>query len=119
MFYQKNNCGKIIAYGINKFSNDCIETTNKIVRNIDGEFVFEVETLTEEYISRKSEDEQRERLRELRYKRMHDCFPIINRGQLWHTRLTDEQKAELDAWYDAWLNVTDTLQIPTKPAWLN
>jgi hypothetical protein len=33
--------------------------------------------------------------------------------------LTDTQKQELQVWYQAWLNVTDTLIEPVKPAWLN
>ena len=48
-----------------------------------------------------------------------ECFPIINRGELWYKHLTDEQKEELDNWYNAWLEVTETKVIPTKPEWLN
>ena len=48
-----------------------------------------------------------------------DCFPIINRGTAWYNSLTEEQKAELDAWYQAWLDVTETKVIPEKPTWLN
>ncbi len=48
-----------------------------------------------------------------------DCFPIINRGAAWYNSLTEEQKAELDAWYQAWLDITETKVIPEKPAWLN
>jgi hypothetical protein len=47
------------------------------------------------------------------------CYPIINRGQLWYNKLTDEQYYELQNWYDAWLNVTETLVIPETPTWLN
>ena len=47
-----------------------------------------------------------------------DCFPIINRGTAWYNSLTEEQKAELDAWYQAWLDVTETKIIPEKPEWL-
>lgn len=54
----------------------------------------------------------------LRSKRKTDCFPIVNRGQIWFNRLDEEQKAELDAWYTAWLDVTDTFQEPKKPIWL-
>lgn len=46
------------------------------------------------------------------------CFPIINRGQLWYDKLTDEQKEELSKWYNDWLNVTTTLVIPEAPEWL-
>lgn len=54
----------------------------------------------------------------LRHQREKVCFPIVNRGQLWYNKLTNEQKSELDAWYQAWLDVTDTMAIPETPAWL-
>jgi hypothetical protein len=41
-----------------------------------------------------------------------------NRGQLWHASLTAEQVLELTTWYNAWLDVTDTLIVPDKPNWL-
>lgn len=47
------------------------------------------------------------------------CFSVINRGQLWYDKLTDEQYTELTNWYNDWLNVTDTLVIPTTPSWIN
>ncbi len=54
----------------------------------------------------------------LRIKREQECYPIINRGQLWYSHLTDEQKQELDDWYEKWLNVTETKVIPERPSWL-
>ena len=54
----------------------------------------------------------------LRHQREKICFPIINRGELWYSRLTEEQKAELNTWYDAWLDVTETRVIPETPEWL-
>ena len=54
----------------------------------------------------------------LRSQRETECFPIINRGQLWYDTLTEEQKAELKEWYIAWLDVTDTLVVPNKPNWI-
>ena len=56
---------------------------------------------------------------DLRYMRETQCFPIINRGALWYDRLTAEQKEELNIWYQAWLDVTETKIIPDKPIWLN
>lgn len=56
---------------------------------------------------------------ELRFKREKACFPVINRGELWYIRLTADQKKELDAWYQAWLDVTDTKVLPDIPMWLN
>lgn len=55
---------------------------------------------------------------ELREERERVCFPIVNRGQVWYDTLTELQRAELAAWYRAWLNVTKTLKAPTMPAWL-
>lgn len=54
----------------------------------------------------------------LRSRREYECFPYINRGELWYDLLTDAQKEELDVWYKDWLNVTETLIVPTKPKWL-
>lgn len=54
----------------------------------------------------------------VRLRRERECFPIINRGQLWYDGLTEQQKAELKAWYTDWLNVTQTLVVPKKPEWL-
>ena len=55
----------------------------------------------------------------LRAMREKVCFTVINRGRLWYNKLTTEQFAELARWYDAWLEVTDTLKIPETPAWIN
>ena len=54
----------------------------------------------------------------LRQKRDEICYPIINRGDLWYRRLSEQQKTELDIWYTAWLDVTKTFIIPVKPTWL-
>lgn len=54
----------------------------------------------------------------LRHRREKVCFPIINRGELWYSKLTEAQKDELGAWYQAWLDVTDTMVVPEMPAWL-
>lgn len=57
-------------------------------------------------------------LMNLRNQREAECFPIINRGKLWYDNLTTEQIAELNEWYNAWLDVTETKVIPTRPSWL-
>lgn len=54
----------------------------------------------------------------LRIRREEECFNIVNRGEVWYNTLSQEQKEELQEWYQAWLNVTDTKKIPTKPSWL-
>lgn len=66
-----------------------------------------------------TKDELRDRqLTDLRHRREVECFPIINRGQLWYVKINEDQKEELKKWYDCWLNVTETLEIPEKPSWL-
>lgn len=60
-----------------------------------------------------------EKQHELRERREAECFSIINRGQLWYDSLTPQQRAELQQWYDAWLEVTETLQPPETPDWLH
>lgn len=79
--------------------------------------------LSEDGILVKNEDKQKEieeavELNELRSQRELVCFPYINRGYLWYNKLTDEQKGELDVWYQAWLDVTETKVVPEKPEWL-
>lgn len=55
---------------------------------------------------------------EYRRRRELECFPIINRGQLWYDTLSEGQLSELKNWYQAWLNGTNTQTIPEKPEWL-
>ena len=54
----------------------------------------------------------------LRQRRKTECFSYINRGQLWYTTLSVKQLAELTAWYTAWLKVTETMEVPDRPDWL-
>lgn len=53
-----------------------------------------------------------------RKRREVECFPVINRGQLWYDTLSEEQLSELKTWYLAWLDGTNTQTIPEKPEWL-
>lgn len=57
-------------------------------------------------------------LEELRQQREVECFSIINRGALWYNTLTEEQLVELQDWYKAWLDVTETRVMPEKPSWI-
>lgn len=54
----------------------------------------------------------------IRERRQIECFSIVNRGEVWYNLLTTEQKAELQQWYEAWLDAPETLIIPEKPHWL-
>ena len=66
-----------------------------------------------------SDEQKKENIKnELRLLREQECFPIINRGQLWYSMLTTEQTEELKNWYNAWLDVTETLVVPDKPNWM-
>ena len=55
---------------------------------------------------------------ELRSRREQECFSVVNRGQVWYDTLSPEQREELATWYVAWLNVTETLEVPEKPSWI-
>ena len=55
---------------------------------------------------------------EYRQRRETECFAVINRGQLWYEGITLSQLVELRQWYKEWLNVTETMVVPEKPAWL-
>lgn len=65
-----------------------------------------------------SKRKENSKLDVLRRQREAECFPIINRGQLWYDTLSEEQTVELKEWYQLWLDVTQTKQIPEKPSWL-
>ena len=58
-------------------------------------------------------------LQNIRTRREIECFSVINRGQLWYNKLTDDQKNELSEWYQQWLDAPETGVIPKKPSWLN
>ena len=93
-------------------------TIKEIEKDSNGERQFkivEIPPLTEEA-----------RLELLRSNRESDCFTIINRGELWYNKLTENQKQELSEWYQKWLDVTEETNkdengnyiIPEKPNWL-
>lgn len=86
------------------------ETHFKAYRLKDGVLVFDEKQNTE--------NERKALCDELRKRRETECFSYINRGQIWYDRLSDEQKAELEAWYSDWLKATETLTVPAKPSWL-
>ena len=54
----------------------------------------------------------------LRIQRESECFPIINRGELWYQSLTSAQITELSEWYNAWLDVTETMTVPEALSWV-
>lgn len=54
----------------------------------------------------------------LRRERKRVCFPIVDRGQCWYSTLSPAQRAQLLAWYHAWLNAPQTLKAPEPPEWM-
>ena len=56
----------------------------------------------------------------IRYIRNRECFALIDyKSALWYNGLPEEKRAELDAWYKAWLDAPATKVRPAKPDWLN
>lgn len=70
------------------------------------------------YIPYTKKELQEHKKDQLRIQREAECFPIINRGKLWYDSLSAEQLIELQEWYENWLNVTESMEIPTAPNWL-
>ena len=85
----------------------CEQNKGKDLKVIDGKVVAVEHEVSEE-----------ELLQAFRQKREIECFTIINRGKLWYDKLTKEQLNELQIWYEDWLNVTETKDIPKKPIWI-
>lgn len=100
----------IVVEGNELIEVDEIPNEWQFYKYINGEFV-----LDEEY--KKTQVEETELL-EIRTKREVECFPFINRGALWYSRLSNTQKEELETWYQAWLDAPQTKIIPIKPLWL-
>ena len=88
MFYSKFN-----SY---KYNNGKLEYNNdKYAENVDNQYMSE-----------------------LRRQREIQCFPVINRGQLWYDSLSIGQYLELKDWYKDWLDVTETKIIPDRLEWI-
>lgn len=121
IYYLQNENKEITQDGYEKFDEKCSEMESEdydIVNGYNGALFFMDYTTTDEYKQKAEEFNKRHNLRELRERREEECFAIINRGELWYERLTVPQKQELDKWYSAWLDVTETNEIPNKPEWI-
>ena len=53
----------------------------------------------------------------LRRRRRRECFRYTD-DEDFVSGLSAEQKAEFNVWKQAWLDVTETLSVPTRPEWL-
>lgn len=69
------------------------------------------------YVPFTAEELEEMELDELRSKREVECFKICDRA-VWYDTLTKTQKDEVKAWRNAWLNVTETKEIPEKPLFM-
>ena len=118
-----NEQGFVEAYAlVGRFGSDAIEVAEP-ENLVDFEENYRSYCLSDDGVLVKNEDKLNEILENrtlaaLRKEREKACFPYVNRGELWYGRLSDEQKAELSTWYQAWLDVTDTKVVPATPEWL-
>ena len=116
--------GYVKAYALIGEISDASAEVDEPVDVNDFENNYRSYYLSKDNVLIKSDDKQKEieeqrELTNLRTQREKVCFPYINRGYLWYSKLTDEQKGELESWYQEWLDVTDTKVVPNIPAWLS
>ena len=93
----------------------------KTVREIKGTPAQEAWNEYEDiqvYIPYTAEELQTQNLAKIRARRAQECFPIVNRGALWYEKLTEAQRQELSAWYEAWLDAPQTGVVPEPLSWL-
>ena len=119
-----NEQGYVKSYAlIGSFSSGAVTVSEP--ENIDDfESNYRSYYLSDGDVLVKSDDKQKEienqrELTNLRSQREKVCFPYVNRGEMWYSRLSADQKNELDVWYQAWLDVTDTKVVPDTPVWLS
>ena len=115
----KDEQGRVIAASDERFNENYELSEEEYEVGFDGRIYSATEMLGAEYQARKAAYEEQQTLIALRYRRSEECFPIVNRGALWYDKLTEEQKAELSEWYEAWLDAPQTGSAPDRPAWLD
>ena len=121
IYYLQNENGEIIQDDFEKFDDRCLEKEREeynLVNGYNGALFFYEYMQTDEYKAKAAAFADQVEIETLRQRREAECFSVINRGALWFDRLTEEQKAELDTWYQKWLDVTETRTVPDKPSWL-
>ena len=103
----------------------CIDETNTARHGAQKYEVFDEEGLCNYEIrdgalaQRDKTAEREERRREeIRQRRETECFLVTDRGVFWYEKLSVQQRNELSAWYQAWLDAPQTGEIPQKPLWL-
>lgn len=121
IYYMLNENKEIIRDDFEPFDKHCLsmDRENYIIANgYNGATFLASYMETEEYQQKASAFLGEQKVKALRQRREEECFPVVNRGTLWYEQLTDEQKSELSEWYQAWLDVTDTMEAPDPPEWL-
>lgn len=117
-YIKRNLYGNVEAASEIKFDDTYELADEEYDVGFDGKIYSASEMQGADYLARKAEFDNNIRLSNIRLQRETECFPVINRGELWYAKLSDEQKAELSAWYEAWLNAPQTLVIPETLEWL-
>lgn len=69
------------------------------------------------YILYTEEELEEIEIENLRIRRENECFKICDRA-VWYDCLTAEQKKQVKAWRKAWLDVTETKEIPEVPSFI-
>ena len=113
----------IISYMLcaTEYPSSHIQEDEVYIPNIDNNLLIKIQPNLTKYengqfdFSNNNEELYREKIRDYR---IDYCFNIVNRGQVWYNKLINEQKAELQTWYQAWLDAPETLIIPEKPEWI-
>lgn len=116
---KKDESGKVVMASNGKFDETFELSEEEYDVGFDGKLYSETELQSDDYLARRNAFDNSIALIELRNQREEECFSVINRGALWYDRLTEEQKQELSAWYQAWLDAPQTNVVPAKPAWLD
>ena len=117
-YIKRNLYGNVEAASEIKFDDTYELADEEYDVGFDGKIYSASEMQSAEYIAHKTEFDNNIRLSAIRAQREIECFPIINRGVLWYDKLTEEQKAELAAWYQQWLDAPQTNIIPKPLQWL-
>lgn len=112
-YIKLNNNGEILE--LSSIPRDgFILCDEEVVVGVDGKLYKTSETTTSKYIEIKNQFN----LKSIRAKRETECFFIVNRGKVWYDKLSEEQKTELSAWYQQWLDAPQTGVAPETPKWI-
>lgn len=117
-YIKKDESGIVVAASEILFDDTYELADEEYEIGFDGKIYSVMQMQSADYLAQKYAHEQEMNLALLRFRREEECFRIINRGQLWYANLKEEQKSELAAWYQAWLDAPQTGVVPTKPSWI-